>query len=311
MNILVIDGNNLVFRFAAAMKNSTKEKIISTMLNNIRSEVNKRNIEFLLVACDYGASSFRTKIFPEYKAQRKKQREKTPADIKATEKRYEVINEFIQVLRILGIPIFYKYGIEADDLIAFVATYTQEPVTIISTDKDFLQLVSPKVTVYSPVKDIEYKPNVLLKDLPFLKPSDLRAYLVLLKTISGDNSDNIPNIPKVGEVTCNKILEQFFTNTLTDKHKEILQENAEQLKLNRQLVDLTRLPLDFQDMIYKELLNCLQVAYKMSQNSENLSRISEKYIVKLTWVQMLNSMLFNNIQKFVKSLTYSKIVEGE
>ena len=309
--ILIYDCSNLVIRFCSTMGSAGKSKIISAMLNNIRVEVNNRNVNFVVMAFDHGSSEFRKKLFPEYKAQRKAQREKTPADVKATELRYEIINEFIEVCRTIGLPVFYSYGIEADDLISFAATYSADPVTIISTDKDFLQLVSERITVYSPVKQIEYKPRTILKDLPYLKPSELKAYLVMTKVILGDKSDNLPNIPKIGEVKAAGLLERFFTKKLTDDDRKLFLEHKDLLQLNRQLVDLTQLPLDFQDKIFKELLKCLKIALEFSKNSEKIESISEKYTLNLNWVKAINSDLLTTIKRFISTLTYSKVVEGE
>ncbi len=147
-------------------------------------------------------------------------------------------------------------GFEADDMIATYARQAREAggdVTIISSDKDLMQLVGPKVMLYDPMKDKRLGiPEVIEKwGVPPEKMIDLQA-------LTGDSTDNVPGVPGIGPKTAAQLLEEYGDlETLLARAGEIKQEkrregiidNAELVRLSRQLVMLKddvplEIPLD-------------------------------------------------------------------
>ena len=142
--------------------------------------------------------------------------------------------------------------IEADDAIAYIAneifTEPDNRVTIVSTDRDFLQLVNERITVWSPVKKIMYTPAVMREEFGL----DSKNYL-LYRALTGDKSDNIPGVNGVGLKT---MLKQFplmtenaevsvesfveYAETVDKKYKihETVAQNKELIELNYRLMQL-------------------------------------------------------------------------
>jgi len=205
---------------------------------NILNKILKENKPDYLAACfDVSRETFRSKKFKEYKAQRISM----PDDLSS---QIPIIKE---VLLYYGITILEKPGYEADDIIATLAkaaTAKGIKTTIVSSDKDILQLVSKDVEVLSPYKDegLTYDEEEVLKRFG-IKANQVVDFISLM----GDASDNIPSIPGIGEKTAVELIREFGTieNLIKNidkvkkkKIKESLADNIEKLKLNKELVTL-------------------------------------------------------------------------
>ena len=148
-------------------------------------------------------------------------------------------------------------NVEADDIIAYIANevYTDDDhkVTIVSTDRDFLQLVNNRISVWSPVKKILYTPSVLHEEIGL--PS--HNYL-LYRAITGDKSDNIPGLKGIGlktllkhfpiiqetqEITIDEII--TYANNVEKKHTvhEAMIREHTQLRLNYDLMQLKQVDI--------------------------------------------------------------------
>jgi DNA polymerase-1 len=194
------------------------------------------------VIFDYSSKTFRNELYDLYKANRSA----PPEDL---------IPQFGLIrhaTRAFNLPCIEKEGFEADDLIA---TYTRlaekagASVTIISSDKDLMQLVTPNVSMYDSMKDKQISiPEVIEKwGVPPEKMIDLQA-------MTGDSTDNVPGIPGIGPKTAAQLLEEYGDlDTLLARAGEIKQAkrreniiaNADLARLSRQLVTLrTDTPLD-------------------------------------------------------------------
>ncbi|HEV7323121.1 MAG TPA: DNA polymerase I [Ensifer sp.] len=194
------------------------------------------------VIFDYSSKTFRNALYDQYKANRSA----PPEDL---------IPQFGLIrhaTRAFNLPCIEKEGYEADDLIA---TYTRlaeaagAGVTIVSSDKDLMQLVTPNVSMYDSMKDKQISiPEVIEKwGVPPEKMIDLQA-------MTGDSTDNVPGIPGIGPKTAAQLLEEFGDlDTLLARAGEIKQQkrreniiaNADLARLSRQLVELkTDTPLD-------------------------------------------------------------------
>ena len=192
------------------------------------------------VAFDVGRTTFRTEIFPDYKAQR----DETPPEF------ISQIPILKNLLTALGITTIEKPNYEADDIIATLAT-TAQPLgfetLIVTGDRDALQLVNNTTTVLYPMKGVSvihrFTPQAV-QDKYGLTPEQYPDFAAL----RGDPSDNLPSIPKVGEKTATKWIVQHgnLTNLLNnaDTIKGVvgtnLRERIDQVKLNRQLTEMVK-----------------------------------------------------------------------
>jgi DNA polymerase-1 len=138
----------------------------------------------------------------------------------------------IQYLKCLPITVIGIDGLEADDIIGYLANKFQAynettSVTIMSADKDFLQLISPKVQVYSPVKKKIYKPKDVLEEFGVSSYNFLN-YKILL----GDNSDNVPGITGLGPKKLNKLFPELASDNPVTLD-EIIEKSANQIDENK------------------------------------------------------------------------------
>lgn len=196
----------------------------------------------LAVIFDYSSTTFRKEIYPLYKANRSA----PPEDL---------IPQFGLIrhaTRAFNLPCIETEGFEADDIIATYARAAEAigaDVTIVSSDKDLMQLVTPNVHMYDAMKDKQIGiPDVIEKwGVPPEKMIDLQA-------MTGDSTDNVPGIPGIGPKTAAQLLEEFGDlETLLARASEIKQvkrrenivANADLARLSRQLVALrTDVPLE-------------------------------------------------------------------
>ncbi|MBW0366350.1 DNA polymerase I [Ensifer adhaerens] len=194
------------------------------------------------VIFDYSSKTFRNALYDQYKANR-------------TAPPEDLIPQFGLIrhaTRAFNLPCIEKEGYEADDLIATYARLAEAAgagVTIVSSDKDLMQLVTSNVSMYDSMKDKQISiPEVIEKwGVPPEKMIDLQA-------MTGDSTDNVPGIPGIGPKTAAQLLEEYGDlETLLARAGEIKQAkrreniiaNADLARLSRQLVELkTDTPLD-------------------------------------------------------------------
>jgi DNA polymerase-1 len=256
--LLLLDGHSLAYRafYALPVENfstSTGQPtnavygFTSMLINTLRDE----RPTHVGVAFDLSRTTFRTVEYPAYKATRSA----SPDEFKG---QVPLIRE---VLDALSIPYVEAEGFEADDLIATLATQAEAAgfdVLIITGDRDAYQLVDQAVTVLYPVKGVS--------DLARMTPEAVEAKYGLTPAqypdyaaLRGDPSDNLPNIPGVGEKTASKWIRDFGSlDALVDRVDEVkgkagdaLREHLPSVLLNRRLTELVRdveLPLGPADL---------------------------------------------------------------
>ncbi|VEJ44604.1 DNA polymerase I [Bartonella vinsonii] len=194
------------------------------------------------VIFDYSSDTFRKQIYPQYKANRE-----TPPE--------DLIPQFAlirQATKAFNLPCIEKEGFEADDLIATyaqLATKVGAKTTIISSDKDLMQLVNAHVSLYDGMKDKHIGISEVIE-----KWGVAPEKMVDLQALIGDSTDNVPGIPGIGPKTAAQLLNQFGTLDLLlqrvlevkqTKRRENLQVYSEQAKISRELVRLKRdVPID-------------------------------------------------------------------
>ncbi|MGN0736383.1 MAG: DNA polymerase I [Anaerovoracaceae bacterium] len=251
--IVIIDGNSLINRAYYAMQRPmiTREGIYTqgiygflNMLNKIREDYSP---EYLTVAFDLKAPTFRHLEYKDYKAGRKPM----PPELAM---QMPILKD---ILGAMNIPILQLEGFEADDIIGTVARLGEEKglePLIVTGDKDALQLATDKTKVLitkKGVTDFELFDHDKMLERYNLTP----AQFIDLKGLMGDSSDNIPGIPGVGEKTGIKLLEQFGsienmlanTEQITRESLRIkVEENAQLAVMSKQLATINRfVPIEF------------------------------------------------------------------
>lgn len=244
---MLIDGHSMAFRAFYALP--TEKFTTSTgqatnaiygFLSMLATLLHDEQPTHVAVAFDIGRTTFRTEMFPDYKAQR----DETPPEF------ISQIPILKNLLTALGITTIEKPNYEADDIIATLAT-TAQPLgfetLIVTGDRDSLQLVNNTTTVLYPMKGVSvihrFTPQAV-QDKYGLTPEQYPDFAAL----RGDPSDNLPSIPKVGEKTATKWIVQHgnLTNLLNnaDTIKGVvgtnLRERIDQVKLNRQLTEMVK-----------------------------------------------------------------------
>ena len=250
--IVIIDGNSLINRafYAVQRPMITKEGIYTQgvygFLNMLKKIENDYEPEYITVAFDLKAPTFRHIEYKEYKAGRKAMPHELVMQMPIVK----------DVLRAMNIEVLELEGYEADDIIGTVARKAEEVnigALVITGDRDALQLVSDKTEVLITKKGIT---DFELYDIPKMKEryNLTPQQFIDLKGLMGDSSDNIPGIPGVGEKTGIKLLEQFgsIDNMLahTDeisakKLREKVEENSQLAILSKRLATInTAVPID-------------------------------------------------------------------
>lgn len=245
-HFVLIDGNSIANRaFYALPPLSTSSGLhtnavlgFTTMLMRVLEEMKPTH---LLVAFDAGKVVFRHSEFTDYKAGRSK----TPPELS---EQFPLIRELLDAF---SINRFELEGYEADDIIGTLTLRADKnnwKTTVITGDKDMLQLVSDNVSVAltrKGVSEIELYTVEEIIEKYGLKPEQI----IDLKGLMGDASDNIPGVPGVGEKTALKLLHEYgsveevlnnIDNISGKKLQENLRENVEQAKLSKSLATILR-----------------------------------------------------------------------
>ena len=239
MHYILVDASGYLFRAYHALPPLTTKaghptgatRGMATMLLLLLKQHPESQI---VMVFDAKGKSFRSDLYPEYKAQRPPM----PDDMRAQ------IYDVHELVRALGFPLLAIEGVEADDTIATLARQLgaiDTDVLIISGDKDLTQLVGGRVQMHDSLGGKQYDRAAVTAK--FGVPPELIAdYLALV----GDKTDNVPGVPKVGPKTAVKWLQQYGDLEGIIAHQDDIGGNVgnqlrthlEQLRLSRQLVDL-------------------------------------------------------------------------
>ena len=196
------------------------------------------------VIFDYSSTTFRNEIYPEYKANR----EAPPEDLRP---QFGLIRTATLAF---NLPCIEKEGYEADDLIATYARQASEigaDVSIVSSDKDLMQLIGPHVEMYDTMKDRRIGSEQVVEKFG-VGPEKM----IDLQSLAGDSTDNVPGVPGIGPKIAAQLLEEYGTLEVLlerageikqNKRRENLIEFADQARISKRLVTLDQnTPLDVQ-----------------------------------------------------------------
>ena len=244
----LIDGSGYIFRAYYALPPLSRKSdglptgavsgfcsMLFKLLEDARADDSKQKPTHFAVIFDSARKNFRNEIYKEYKANRSE----APDDLAP---QFEYIRKSVKAFNLPSIELL---NYEADDLIA---TYVKQisklgaKVTVISSDKDLMQLVSKDIRLYDPMKSKVIGEKEVLEKFG-VKPNQV----VDVQSLAGDSSDNIPGVPGIGIKTAAELIQKYKNlDTLLknaaeikqNKRRETLIQNKDQAILSRKLVTL-------------------------------------------------------------------------
>lgn len=298
--VLLVDGLNTFIRCWSANPMMNEDGLhtggVAGFLKSVGYAIKFFNPTRCIIIFDGdGGSAVRRKIYPEYKMKRKSTVRLNRTYAELSDKDSEEASKAKQLIRLaeylqhLPVNILIADGIEADDTIAYCATeyFKDSMVIIMSSDKDFLQLVSERIKVWSPSKKTVYGPAEVLRDYG-IHP----ANFALFRAMDGDASDNIDGVKGAGLKT---VIKYFpFMGEAEPRSVEYLVEYAQKAGGKYK--------------IYEKIVEGAQILdrnYKLMQLKESIaSSISQMHIN-----DCLNKAKIPNLDRFaiVKLITEDKM----
>ena len=290
-HLVIIDGYSFVFRAFYAIPNLTRKSDgmptgalygFAKMLLNLRS---KFVTTYMVVALDYGSKTFRHDIYPEYKANRKE----TPPELIAQ------LSHVRHVLDALNISYIEEKGYEADDIIATLTKQSKDKdmkVTIVSSDKDLMQLIDDQVIMYDDIKSKFIRAQEVEEKFGVAPHLLLDAFALI-----GDSSDNVPGVPSIGPKTASELINHFGSleilyenveHVKQKKRKESLINNKDLAFLSKQLISLDyQVPLansmsdlKLQELDYQKVITMLS-EYEFSSLASGISQLRKDEIPEI------------------------------
>ncbi len=257
--LFLLDGTAIAYRAHFAFTSSSRGGLSTRdgkptsatfgFTTTLRSLLDREKPDHIAVAFDGPREDLeRTKLYPEYKSTREK----------APEELIEQLDDIQRVVQAHGIRIVRSAGQEADDVIGTLAVRGREAgmdVFIVTGDKDFMQLVDDHLKLWN-LRSSTSAPEILDAASVQEKFGVTPEQMIDLLALMGDSSDNVPGVPRVGQKTAAKLLQEHGSlagcyEALDDVKppsiQKALRENREMAELSRQLVTIrTDVPLDVQ-----------------------------------------------------------------
>ncbi|HYC03027.1 MAG TPA: DNA polymerase I [Azospirillaceae bacterium] len=238
--LYLVDGSGFIFRAYHALPplnrpDGTPVNAVLGFTNMLMKLLAEQKADAVAVVFDSKRQTFRTDIYPDYKAHRPE----PPEDLKP---QFALIREAVDAF---CLPCLQLEGYEADDLIATYARLAREqgrPCTIVSSDKDLMQLITDGVRLMDPMKGKMIGPDEVFEKfgVPPEKVIDVQA-------LAGDSVDNVPGVPGIGVKTAAQLITEYGSleallerapEIKQPKRREALVENAELARISKKLVTL-------------------------------------------------------------------------
>jgi len=240
-NLMIVDAMNLAFRWkhqGTAMFAKEYERTVASLARSYKCGR-------VVIAADWGGSTYRREIFPEYKANRKElYKDDTPEQKEFTEKFFEEYEVTLELLDEKGYEVLRYKGVEADDIAAYLVSrridYGFDQIWLISSDRDWDLLIEENVHRFSYVTRKEQTVDTWDNPVP---PEQYLCY----KCLVGDTGDNIPGVDLIGPKRAAALLEEYGSALdlcdalpLPGKQKFIqnLNNSRDQILINHELMDL-------------------------------------------------------------------------
>ena len=255
--LVLIDGHSILFRAFYGMPlgmtapDGTHTNAVYGFLAILHKVIEEEKPDYLAVAFDLAAPTFRHKLYPAYKGTRQK----------APEEFHEQVPVMKKLLTDMEIPVLTAEGWEADDILGTLARDAEMKgvgVSLISGDRDLLQIASAGTEIVIPktrggkTTYERYTPEIVKKTYGVTPEA-----FIELKALMGDTSDNVPGLPGVGPKTAQKIMETFGSIENAHNHvdevkppraSKAMKENWDQLLLSLDLVTIrTNAPVHFDE----------------------------------------------------------------
>ncbi len=286
-HVFLVDGSSYIFRAYHALPPLNRKSdglqvnavlgFCNMLWKLLRDMPPDNRPSHLAIVFDKSEITFRNKLYPDYKAHRPP----APDDLIP---QFPLIREAV---RAFDLPCLEQGGFEADDLIA---TYAREAgergatTTIVSSDKDLMQLVTDKVTMFDTMKDRRIGVAEVIEK--FGVPPEK---VVEVQALAGDSTDNVPGVPGIGVKTAAQLIAEYGDlETLLKrageikqpKRREALIENAEKARISRQLVlldDKVKLDVPLDDLAVHEPDARKLIAFLKAMEFATLTRRVAEY----------------------------------
>ncbi|MFK7865829.1 MAG: DNA polymerase I [Alphaproteobacteria bacterium] len=246
-HVYLIDGSAYIFRAFYGLPpmnraDGTPVNAVFGFCSMLMGLLEGNKADYFAVIFDAARKNFRNDFYPDYKGHRPD----APEELKP---QFPLIRE---ATRAFNLPCLEIEGYEADDLIATYAKIASDQnmrVTVVSSDKDLMQLVNDRVSLWDPVKNkiIDYDGVVEKFGVPPNKVIEVQA-------LSGDSADNVPGVPGIGPKTATELIKQYgdlenllscATQIKQPKRRQSLIDFADQARISKRLVTLDEaVPLD-------------------------------------------------------------------
>ena len=279
--LILVDGSAYIFRAYYGLPpmnraDGTPINAVFGFTNMLVKLIEDYSNDKMIVIFDAARENFRNEIYPEYKANRSE----PPDDLKP---QFDIIKK---VPEAFNLPSIEYPGFEADDLIASYAKKAKsenKETTIISSDKDLMQLLDKSVSMVDPIKKKQITEENVLEKFGVVPKK-----VVEVQALSGDSSDNIPGVPGIGPKTAAQLINDFgdienlinnVQNIKQEKRRNSIISNKELLLISKKLVTLKD-----------------DVDLPVSMNNLKFSPLKVEKLIKF-----LDEMEFNRIKSLVVS----------
>ena len=240
-NLYLVDGSGYLFRAFHALPpmnrpDGTPVNAVYGFCRMLAADIlDKPEVDHVAMILDASGTTFRNEIYDQYKANRSE----PPEDLIP---QFPLIRE---AAKAFNVTVCELEGYEADDLIATYARMALEAggtCTIVSSDKDLMQLIRPGVEMMDPIKKIKLGPEAVMEKFGVTPDK-----VIDVQALAGDSTDNVPGVPGIGVKTAAQLLTEYGTlealleragEIKQPKRREALQANAELARISKKLVTL-------------------------------------------------------------------------
>jgi DNA polymerase-1 len=281
-HLFLVDGSGYIFRAYHALPPINRKSdglqlnavfgfcnMLWKLLRDMKAEDKPTH---LAVVFDLSEKTFRTEMYPDYKAHRPD----PPDDLKP---QFGLIREAVHAF---DLPCLEQGGFEADDLIA---TYVRQACeagatsTIVSSDKDLMQLVNDRVVMYDTMKDKKIGRDEVIEK--FGVPPDK---VIEVQALIGDSTDNVPGVPSIGQKTAALLINEYgdletllkrASEIKQDKRRQAIIDNADKARLSKKLVtldDKVKLDVPIGDLAVHEPDHKRLIAFLKAMEFSSLTR---------------------------------------
>jgi DNA polymerase I len=286
-HVFLVDGSSYIFRAYHALPPLNRKSdglqvnavlgFCNMLWKLLRDMPEDDRPTHLAIILDKSEVTFRNEIYPDYKAHRPP----APDDLIP---QFALIRDAV---RAFDLPCLEQAGFEADDLIATYARLATErgaTTTIVSSDKDLMQLVTDKVTMYDTMKDRRIGISEVIEKFG-VPPNKV----VEVQALAGDSTDNVPGVPGIGVKTAAQLIVEYgdldallfrATEIKQPKRREALIENAEKARISRKLVlldDKVKLDVPLDDLAVQEPDARKLIAFLKAMEFSTLTRRVAEY----------------------------------